>query len=116
MIIELFRTQGAILPTMLHNFIWDVGADAGDGYDRVDVFLLCREVEFDGSRRDNFGDGERTSPLVIQLLHGVVMSQSVTHTGACQTYFPQPWTRHIDPGSILMDQNKRPNKATRVGM
>jgi len=29
--------------------IWHIGADAGDGYDRVDVFLSCREVEFDGS-------------------------------------------------------------------
>ena len=34
---------------MLHNFIQDVGADTGDRYDRVDVFLLCRELEFDGS-------------------------------------------------------------------
>src|SRR5260370_27848954 len=57
---------------MLCNFIWDVGADTGDRYDRVDVFLSCREVEFDGSRRDDFGDGERTSPLVVQLLHGAV--------------------------------------------
>src|SRR6266404_5534475 len=57
---------------MLSNFIQDVGADTGDGYDGVDVFLSCREAEFDGSRRDNFGDGERTSPLVVQLLHGVV--------------------------------------------
>ena len=57
---------------MLSNFIWDVGADTGDRYDRVDVFLLCREMEFDGSGRDDFGDGERTSPLVVQLLHGVV--------------------------------------------
>src|SRR5258708_6343951 len=57
---------------MLSNFIWDVGADAGDGYDRVDVFLLWREAEFDGSGRDDFGDGERTNPLVVQLLHGVV--------------------------------------------
>src|SRR5258708_29838675 len=57
---------------MLCNFIQDVGADTGDRYDRVDVFLLCREVEFDGSRRDDFGDGERTSPLVVQLLHGAV--------------------------------------------
>src|SRR5258705_12239165 len=57
---------------MLSNFIWDVGADAGDRYDGVDVFLSCREVEFDGGGRDDFGDGERTSPLVIQLLHGVV--------------------------------------------
>src|SRR5258708_18672776 len=57
---------------MLCNCIWDVGADTGDRYDRVDVFLSCREVEFDGSRRDDFGDGERTSPLVVQLLHGAV--------------------------------------------
>ncbi len=38
----------------------------------VDIFLLCREAEFDGGGRDDFGDGERTSPLVIQLLHGAV--------------------------------------------
>src|SRR5260221_9059711 len=56
----------------LSNFIWDVGVDTGDGYDGVDVFLLCREAEFDGGGRDDFGDGERTSPLVIQLLHGAV--------------------------------------------
>src|SRR5260221_1474121 len=56
----------------LSSFIWDVGLDTGDRYNGVDVFLLCREAEFDGSGRDDFGDGERTSPLVIQLLHGVV--------------------------------------------
>src|SRR5258708_35812652 len=57
---------------MLHNFIQDVGMDAGDRYNRVDVFLLWREVEFDGGGRDDFGDGERTSPIVVQLLHGAV--------------------------------------------
>src|SRR5260221_8151285 len=36
------------------------------------MFFSCREVEFDGSGRDDFGDGERTSPLVVQLLHGAV--------------------------------------------
>ncbi len=30
--------------------IWHVGADAGDGYNRVDVFLSCGEAEFDGGR------------------------------------------------------------------
>src|SRR5260370_14102489 len=49
----------------------DVGADTGDGYDRVDVFLSCREAEFDGSRSDDFGDGQTTSPLVVRLLHWV---------------------------------------------
>src|SRR5260221_2133958 len=44
------------------------------------------------------------------------LSRSATHTGACWTYFPQPQTRRIDPGSILRDQNKRPNKSTTVGM
>src|SRR5260221_13487549 len=53
---------------MLSDFIQ---ADAGYRYDRVDVFLSCRELEFDGGRRDNFGDDERTSPLVVQL-HGAV--------------------------------------------
>ena len=46
--------------------------DAGDKYDGVDVFLSWREAEFDGSGRDDFGDGERISPLVIQLLHGAI--------------------------------------------
>ncbi len=57
---------------MLGNFIRDVGMDAGDGDDRVDIFLSWREPEFDGSRRDDFGNDKRTSPLVVQLLHGVV--------------------------------------------
>ena len=56
----------------LSNFIWDVGADTGDRDNQVDIFLSCRESEFDGSRRDDFGDDERTSPLVVQLLHGPV--------------------------------------------
>jgi len=56
----------------LSNFIWDIGVDTVDGYNRVDVFLSCGESEFDGSRRDDFGDDKRTSPLVIQFLHGVV--------------------------------------------
>src|SRR6266436_1494266 len=34
------------------------------------------------------------------------LSRSATRTGACRTYFPRPRTRHIDPGSILRDQNK----------
>src|SRR5258705_9536260 len=34
------------------------------------------------------------------------LSQSVTHTGACRTYFPRPRTRCVDPRSILRDQNK----------
>ncbi len=41
-------------------------------YNRVDVFLSSRESEFDGSRGDDFGDDERTSPLVDQFLHGAV--------------------------------------------
>ena len=52
--------------------IWHIGADAGDRYNRVDVFLSCGETEFDGSGRDDFGDGERTGPFVVQFLHGVV--------------------------------------------
>src|SRR5260221_8826038 len=35
-----------------------------------------------------------------------ILSQSMTHTGACRTYFPRPQTRCIDPRSILRDQNK----------
>src|SRR5258708_29683978 len=57
---------------VLHNFIWDVGVDAGDRYDRVDVLLSCGEAEFDSSWGDDLGNGEGTSPLVVQFLHGVV--------------------------------------------
>ena len=57
---------------MFCNLIRDVGVDNGDGYDRVDVFPSSRELEFDGGRGDDFGDDERTSPLVVQFLHGVV--------------------------------------------
>ncbi len=36
------------------------------------VFLLCREMEFDGGGGDDLGDGKRTSPLVVQFLHGAI--------------------------------------------
>src|SRR5258707_4904393 len=48
--------------------------------------------------------------------HLWILSRSATCTGACQTYFPQSQTRCVDPGSILSDQSRRPDKATRVGM
>src|SRR5260370_13603913 len=35
-----------------------------------------------------------------------ILSQSMTHTGACRTYFPRPQNRCVDPRSILRDQNK----------
>ena len=57
---------------MFENIIRDIGADAGDRDNRVDMFLLCRELELDGSRGDDFGDEERTSPFVVQFLHGAV--------------------------------------------
>ncbi len=45
------------------------------------------------------------SPLeILSCSHSV--SQSMTHTGGCQTYFPQSCTRCIGLGSILSDQNK----------
>src|SRR5258708_13963983 len=37
-------------------------------------------------------------------------------SGACQTYFPQPWTRCVDPGSILPEQHTILDEATKVGM
>src|SRR5258708_13279291 len=38
------------------------------------------------------------------------------HTGACQTYFPWPWTRCVDPRSILAEQCTMLDEATKVGM
>src|SRR5258707_14665982 len=37
-------------------------------------------------------------------------------SGACQTYFPRPQTRRVDPGSILVEQCTMPDEATKVGM
>src|SRR5258708_18084297 len=37
-------------------------------------------------------------------------------SGACWTYFPQPWTRCIDPRSILVEQHTMLDEATKVGM
>src|SRR5258707_15074561 len=37
-------------------------------------------------------------------------------SGACRTYFPQPWTRCVDPGSILAEQRTMLDEATKVGM
>ncbi len=57
---------------MFDNFVRGIGVDAGDGDNGVDMFLSCGESELDGSRGDDFGDEERTSPFVDQLLHRVV--------------------------------------------
>src|SRR6266436_7137116 len=48
--------------------------------------------------------------MVLRLCH------DLQHTGACQTYFPQPQTRCVDPGSILAEQPTMPDEATKVGM
>src|SRR6266436_342928 len=55
-----------------HNLIRDVGADDGDGYDRVDVFLLCREAELDSGWGDDLCEGEGAGPFVVKLLHGAI--------------------------------------------
>src|SRR5258708_30986214 len=37
-------------------------------------------------------------------------------SGACQTYFPRPRTRHVDPRSILAEQRTMLDEPTKVGM
>ena|SRR5258708_2410652 len=54
------------------NLIRDVGADNGDGYNRVDVFLPGGEAELDSSWGDDLRDGEGASPFVVKLLHGAI--------------------------------------------
>ena len=54
------------------NVIRGIGADAGDRDNGVDMFLSSGELELDGGRGDDFGDEERTSPFVVQLLHRAV--------------------------------------------
>ena len=48
------------------------GADDGDGYDGVDVFLPCGEAELDSGQGDDLCDGEGASPFVVKLLHGAI--------------------------------------------
>ena len=57
---------------MFCNLIRDVGVDDGDGYNGVDVFLPCREVELDSGWGDDPHDGEGASPFVVKLLHGAI--------------------------------------------
>ncbi len=49
-------------------------------------------------------------------LHSVGDSCRILLSHLHRTCFPQTQTRHVVPRSILMDQNKWPNKANRVGM
>src|SRR5258705_3809379 len=55
-----------------HNLIRDVGADDGDRYDGVDVFLPCGEAELDSGWGDDLCDGKGAGPFVVELLHGVI--------------------------------------------
>src|SRR5258708_6269363 len=48
--------------------------------------------------------------------HISCLCHDLQHSGACRTYFPQPWTRRVDPGSILAEQRTMPDEATKVGM
>src|SRR5258708_10294127 len=54
------------------NLIRDVGADDGDGYDRVDVFLPCGAAELDSGWGDDLCDGTWAGPFLGKLLLGVI--------------------------------------------
>src|SRR5258708_14849462 len=54
--------------------------------------------------------------LCLILLHASGMCHNPQCSGACQTYFPWPQTRHVDPGSILAEQHTTLDEATKVGM
>src|SRR5258705_248668 len=63
---------------------------------------------------------EMTSPRYLTSfcsnLHFSGLCHNLQCSRACRTYFPWPWTRRIDPGSILVEQCTMPDEATKVGM
>jgi hypothetical protein len=52
---------------LFHDFVWAVQSDIHHRYYGVDSPLLRCELEFDGSRGDDFDDLERANPLMVQL-------------------------------------------------
>src|SRR5260221_5946087 len=52
----------------------------------------------------------------MRILCAAYLCHDLQHSGACQTYFPWPQTRCMDPGSILVEQCTMPDEATKVGM
>src|SRR5258708_24811524 len=65
-----------------------------------------------------------STPLQLQSMLAQLTQLHHTHSrchdpqcsGACWTYFPWPWTRCVDPGSILAEQHTILDEATKVGM
>ncbi len=50
---------------VLQDGVWAVGADVGDGDDRVNPLFTGGEVEFDGSGRYNLFDYKGAQPFMI---------------------------------------------------
>ena len=59
-------------------------------------------------------DLSRTSAFLSKFVVSICHDPQCTR--ACRTYFPRPWTRRVDPGSILAEQRTMPDEATKVGM
>ncbi len=59
---------GAWVEWVLQDVVWVVGADVGDGDDRVDSSLMGGEAEFDSGRGYDLFDHKGAEPFMIQLL------------------------------------------------
>src|SRR5260221_10821320 len=81
------------------------------GHDGIQEFALKTTLVYISGSPEKSGQGSRgASTLRRGHCHDPQCS------GACRTYFPQPQTRHVDPGSILAEQRTVPDEATKVGM
>src|SRR5258708_10424000 len=81
------------------------------GHDGVQEFALKMTLVYISGSPEKSGQGSRGAST---LRRG--HCHDPQRSGACQTYFPQPQTRHVDPGSILVVQCTMPDEATKVGM
>src|SRR5258705_1441746 len=80
-------------------------------HDGIQEFALKTTLVYISGSLEKSGQGSRGA-LTLRRGH----CHDPQCSGACQTYFPWPWTRHVDPGSILAEQCTMPDEATKVGM
>src|SRR5258708_26060215 len=81
------------------------------GHDGVQEFALKMTLVYISGSPEKSSQGSRGA-LTLRRGH----CHDLQCSGACRTYFPQPWTRCVDPRSILAEQRTMPDEATKVGM
>src|SRR5258708_2205026 len=81
------------------------------GHDGIQEFALKMTLVYISGSLEKSSQGSRGA-LTLRRGH----CHDLQCSGACQTYFPWPRTRWIDPGSILAEQHTMLDEATKVGM